>query len=68
MAISSDTLSEAVDAARRFLAAADKLRRYGGITTIGAPENSFYEGGKFAASVKRSSLDLSRALSEMRRA
>ena len=57
-------LEKAVSEAKRFLEAADILRK-AGVTKYG--ERKEYWPGKNAAAVKRASMDLTKALADVRR-
>lgn len=60
------TLDKAVAEAKRFLEAADAVKRCAGSTeyTKGDP---YYDYGQYCAAAKRASMDLSRALVSVRR-
>jgi hypothetical protein len=66
MSIRVKTLNAAVAEAKRFIEAAKVVERAAGWTeyTKGDP---YYNGGQHCAAVKRASMDLSRALADVRR-
>jgi hypothetical protein len=58
------TLEKAIIEAKRFLTAAEVLRKAGKMAFKGSTD---YCGGRNVASVKRASMDLTKALAEVRR-
>jgi len=63
MSITVDKLNAAIQEAERFILAAEIVREVSGINR----GTSTYDSGKHTAAVKRASMDLSRALSDLRR-
>lgn len=59
------TLDIAIAEAERFLSAAKSLREQA--KTFGDPKNPWVEGGILAGAAKRASMDLSRALANIRK-
>ncbi len=66
MSIRVKNLDKAVAEAKRFLAAADVVKRCAGSDEY-IKGDPFYFGGQHCAAVKRASMDLSRALADVRR-
>lgn len=66
MSVRVKTMEKAIAEAKRFLAAADVVKRCAGRTeyTKGDP---LYCSGQHCATAKRASMDLSRALADVRR-
>lgn len=66
MSLRAKTLEKAVAEAKRFLESADMVKRCAG-TTEYTKCDPWYCGGKYCAAAKRASMDLSRALADVRR-
>jgi len=66
MGFSVSALDKAVAEANRFLQAATAVKREAG-TTKYPKDDPLYCGGMYCAAAKRASLDLSRALADLRR-
>jgi hypothetical protein len=66
MSIRVKTLEKAVAEAKRFLEAADVVKRCAGSTEY-RKGDPWYCGGQYCATAKRASMDLSRALADVRR-
>jgi|DEB19_MinimDraft_2_1074335.scaffolds.fasta_scaffold33541_3 hypothetical protein len=66
MSMRAKTLDKAISEANRFLAAAEVVKRSAG-TTEYLKGDPWHEGGQHCAAVKRASMDLSRALVDVRR-
>jgi hypothetical protein len=66
MSIRVKTLDKAVAEAKRFLAVADVVKRCAGSTEY-AKGDPYYCGGQHCAAAKRASMDLSKALADVRR-
>lgn len=66
MSIRTDVLDEAIAEAKRFIEAAERVRKSAGKLDYG-PGRAWYEGGAHCAAAKRASMDLSRKLTEVRR-
>jgi hypothetical protein len=60
------TLDKAVKEAKRFLKAADAVKKLSG-TDEYIKGDPWYQSGQYCAAVKRASMDLSRALADVRR-
>lgn len=67
MSIRVKTLDEAVAEARRFIASAEIAMRCAGHCSSPHKDDPWLEGGQYCAAVKRASMDLSRALTGVRR-
>lgn len=63
MAITVQTLDQAIAEAQRFLTAANQLKAKGATYPLRQP---VYDSGPMPAQVKRASMDLSRSLSKLR--
>ena len=66
MSIRVKTLEKAVAEAKRFLEAAEVVKRVAGRTEY-VKGDPWYCGGQYCAAAKRASMDLSRALADVRR-
>lgn len=66
MSLRARTLEKAVAEARRFLEAADTVKRCAETAEYTNGDQRYY-GGQHCAAAKRASMDLSRALADVRR-
>lgn len=66
MSIRTDVLDEAIAEAKRFIKAAELVKKSAKLNDFG-PGNAWHEGGASCAAAKRASMDLSRKLTEVRR-
>lgn len=66
MSIRVKTLEKAVAEAERFLEAAEVVKRVAGRTEY-IKGDPWYHNGQYCATAKRASMDLSRALADVRR-
>lgn len=66
MSIRVKTLEKAITEAKRFLEAAEVVKRVNERTEY-VKGDPWYRGGQYCAAAKRASMDLSRALADVRR-
>ena len=66
MSINVKVLNKAVSEAKRFLEAAAVVKNAAGSTEY-IEGDPYYNGGEYCASVKRASMDLTKALADVRR-